>query len=220
MRIHRTGITPILFLLAGVLLVLYLVNLAFPVQTIIHMVLYAVGAVFMFLVVRFFRFPYRSSEINDELVYSGADGKVVAVEKVHVDEYFDDERIQVSVFMSPVNVHINWSPVGGTVVYKKYHPGKFLVAFNPKSSLVNEHTTFVVKDNRSREVMMRQIAGAVARRILLEPDEGSALEQGGVVGMIRFGSRVDLLLPIDADVKVNIGDVVKATRTVIAKLPV
>ena len=219
MRLHRTGITPILVLLAGVLAIFVILNKLFPIQTIFHMVLYATGAVFMFFVVRFFRFPHRTAKKDPEAVYSGADGKVVAIEKIHVDEYFKDERIQVSVFMSPVNVHINWSPIAGTVVYRKYHPGKFLVAFNPKSSLVNEHTSFVVKDEKNREVMMRQIAGALARRILLEPEEGSQLEQAGVVGMIRFGSRVDLLLPLNAEVKVNIGDVVKATSTVIARLP-
>lgn len=218
MRLHRTGITPILVLLAGVLAIFLLINTLFPVQTIFHMVLYAIGAVFMFFVIRFFRFPDRSVVVDPDAVYSGADGKVVAIEKVHVDEYFNDERMQVSVFMSPVNVHINWSPIAGEVTYRKYHPGKFMVAFNPKSSLVNEHTSFVVKDNKNREVMMRQIAGALARRILLEPKEGARLEQGGVVGMIRFGSRVDLLLPVNARVEVNIGDVVKGTGTVIARL--
>jgi phosphatidylserine decarboxylase len=217
MRIHKAGIGPIIVLLAAVLLILTIVNLIFPGQTFIHYVLYFIALVFMFFVVRFFRFPDRQSKIDADAVYSGADGKVVAIEKVHVDEYFNDERIQVSVFMSVLNVHVNWSPVEGEISYKKYHPGKHIVAFNPKSSLINEHTSVVFKDTKGREVMMRQIAGALARRILFYPEEGNVIGQGEAVGMIKFGSRIDLLLPIDAEVKVNIGDITVGTQTLIAK---
>lgn len=219
MKIHSAGIIPILVLLIGVLLVLYLLNSIFPEQTLIHLFLYAVGVFFMFFVIRFFRFPQRSATPDEDAVYSGADGKVVAIEKVQVDEYFNSERIQISVFMSVTNVHINWIPIGGELVYKKHHPGKHLVAFNPKSSLINEHTSMVVKDRKGREVMMRQIAGAVARRIICKPVIGQEVTRGEMIGMIKFGSRVDLLLPPDAEVIVKIGDNTRGTQTLMARLP-
>ena len=218
MKIHTAGIIPILVLLAGVLIILFLLNWVFPEQTAIHYILYAVGLIFIFLVVRFFRFPDRKLIRDSDAVYSGADGKVVAIEKVHVNEYFNDERIQISVFMSIFNVHINWSPFGGKLVYRKHHHGKHLVAFNPKSSLINEHTSFVIQDEKGREVMMRQIAGAVARRIICKPTEGQGTGQGEMIGMIKFGSRIDLLLPADAEVKVKIGDKTKGAQTLMAIL--
>jgi phosphatidylserine decarboxylase len=173
----------------------------------------------MFFVIRFFRFPQRSSKQDEDAVYSGADGKVVAIEKVFADEYFKSERIQISVFMSVTDVHINWIPIGGEVIYTKHHPGKHLVAFNPKSSLINEHTSIVVKDKKGREVMMRQIAGAVARRIICKAVTGQKVIQGEMIGMIRFGSRIDLLLPVDTEVKVKIGDKTRGTQTLMARLP-
>ncbi len=219
MKIHTAGIGPILILLSGVLLILFIFNWIFPVQGVVHYVLYVLGFVFMFLVVRFFRFPSRTSPLDKDAVYSVADGKVVAIEKVHVDEYFNDERIQVSVFMSVLNVHVNWSPFEGEVKYREHHQGKHMVAFNPKSSLVNEHSTLVVRDSKGREVMFRQIAGAVARRIICKPKKGGSLKLGEVMGMIKFGSRIDLLLPLDADVKVNRGDKTIGSQTLIARLP-
>lgn len=218
MKIHIAGIVPILVLLIAVLAILFLLNWLFPQQTFFHYILYGAGFVFIFFVIRFFRFPERASVYDEDAVYSGADGKVVAIEKLHVDEYFKDERIQISVFMATYNVHINWSPFRGKLVYKKHHHGRHLVAFNPKSSLVNEHTSMVLRDERGREVMMRQIAGAVARRIILKPEEGKELVQGEMVGMIKFGSRIDLLLPPDAEVKVSIGEKVKGTQSLMAKL--
>jgi len=218
MKIHVAGIIPILTLLAGVLIILFLLNWFFPQQTFVHYLLYTAGIIFMFFVIRFFRFPQRNPEHIENAVLSGADGKVVAIEKVHVDEYFDAECIQISVFMSITNVHINWSPCGGKISYKKHHPGKHLVAFNPKSSLVNEHTTMVIRDEKGREVMMRQIAGAVARRIIHKFDEGRVLDRGEMIGMIKFGSRIDLLLPPDADVQVKIGDKVRGSQTLMALL--
>ena len=172
----------------------------------------------MFFVIRFFRFPERKVDADENIVYSGADGKVVAIEKVHINEYFDDERMQISVFMSILNVHINWIPFGGTLVFRKHHQGRHMVAFNPKSSLINEHTSMVVKDRNGREVMMRQIAGAVARRIICKPKVGQELEQGKMIGMIKFGSRIDLLLPANSEVLVKIGDKVKGAQTRMASL--
>lgn len=218
MKLHIAGIGPILFLLLGVLIVLFGFNLIFPHQTPIHYFLYLTGAVFMFLVVRFFRFPNRSVEQDKNAVYSGADGRVVAIEKVHVEEYFNAEKIQISVFMSTMNVHINWSPIGDEVTYKEHHHGKHMVAFNPKSSLINEHSSIVFRNEDGKEVMMRQIAGAVARRIICKPKAGMKMIQGEVIGMIKFGSRIDLLLPLDAKVEVEIGDNVIGCSTVIARL--
>lgn len=218
MKIHTAGIIPIIVLLSGVLIIILVLNLLLPQQTVVHYLLYFIGLIFMFLVVRFFRFPGRRSVIDQDAVYSGADGKIVAIEKVHVDEYFNDERIQVSVFMSVLNVHVNWSPIGGKLVYKKHHHGRHIVAFNPKSSLINEHTSIVFRDIKGREIMMRQIAGALARRIVFYPEKGNLIGQGEAVGMIKFGSRVDLLFPLDADVKVKIGDLTIGTQTLIAKL--
>jgi phosphatidylserine decarboxylase len=218
MKIHIAGILPIFVLLSGVILILCLLNWFFPDQSIIHYILYTAGSIFMFFVIRFFRYPERNVDPDENIVYSGADGRVVAIEKVHIDEYFDDERIQVSVFMSILNVHINWIPIRGTLVFRRHHPGKHMVAFNPKSSLINEHTSMVVKDRNGREVMMRQIAGAVARRIICKPKEGQEVEQGEMIGMIKFGSRIDLLLPADSEVLVKIGEKVKGARTRMARL--
>jgi len=219
MKIHIAGIGPILILLTGVLLILFLLNYFFSAQTFVHYFLYAAGFVFMFLVIRFFRFPGRKAPPVPGGIYSGADGKVVAIEKVEENEYFKAERMQVSVFMSIFDVHINWCPMAGEITYRKHHQGKHLVAFNPKSSLVNEHTSFVVKDDAGREVMMRQIAGAVARRIICKPILGQHLSQAEMIGMIKFGSRVDLMLPPDADILVKIGDKVRGAKTLIARLP-
>ncbi len=218
MKLHIAGIGPILVLLAGVSALLIFLNWIFPAQSPVHYFLYVTAFVFMFLVVRFFRFPDRKALPDEDAVYSGADGRVVAIEKVYEKEYFNSERIQVSVFMSAMNVHINWSPVGGKLVYKKHHPGKHVVAFNPKSSLINEHTTLVFKDEKGREVMMRQIAGAVARRIICKPEPGNIVSQGEMIGIIKFGSRVDLLLPVDAKIHVEIGDLPRGCETLMARL--
>lgn len=218
MKLHIAGIGPISILGAGVFIILYVLNRYFPEQTFIHYILYAAALVFMFLVVRFFRFPKRQASQDENTVYSGADGKVVAIENVHVDEHFNSERIQVSVFMSVFNVHINWSPIAGKMIYRRHHPGKHLVAFNPKSSLINEHTSMVIKDEQGREVMMRQIAGAVARRIILKPKEGHEVGKGEMIGMIKFGSRIDLILPPDAEVMVKMGERTKGAQTLIARL--
>ena len=219
MTIHRSGFIPIITLTMAVLVIFAMLNLMVPAQTNFHFFLYALGVVFVFFVVRFFRFPKRSSVIDPEIVYSGADGRVVAIEKVHVEEYFNDERIQVSVFMSPLNVHVNWCPVSGEVVYKKYHPGKHIIAFKPKSSMVNEHTSVVFRNESGRDVMIRQIAGALARRIIFKHEVSTRVGQGEPMGIIKFGSRVDHLLPLDAQVLVKIGDVSRATTTAIARIP-
>lgn len=155
--------------------------------------------VMLYLVIQFFRVPRRKFSKNDSIVISPADGKLVVIERIIENEYFKDERIQLSVFMSPLNVHVNWYPVSGKVVYVKYHPGKYLVAWDPKSSTENERTTVVI-DNGQEKVMVRQIAGAVARRIVCYSKEGDVVEQGGELGFIKFGSRVDIILPVNFNV--------------------
>jgi phosphatidylserine decarboxylase len=160
----------------------------------------------------------RNINITDDAVVSPADGKIVVIEKVVEDEFFNDERIQVSIFMSPLNVHLNRVPFDGTVDYYKYHPGKYLVAFHPKSSKLNERNSCVIRDKKGRQVLMRQIAGAVARRIRFYLHEGQQVRQGEELGFIKFGSRMDLFLPLNTEIAVEMGQPVKAGMDVIARL--
>ncbi len=168
------------------------------------------------VVVYFFRVPLRMGSAGDRQVIAPADGKVVAIETVHEPEYFNDQRIQVSIFMSPINVHVNWYPVSGVTSYYKYHPGKYLVAWHPKSSTENERSTVVVAHPVFGEVLFRQIAGALARRIVTYSREGQQVEQGKEFGFIKFGSRIDVLLPTNAEVKVKLGEKVQGSLSVIA----
>lgn len=175
--------------------------------------------VFWFFIISFFRDPRRVRIHDDDLVFSPCDGRVVVTEIVKDDEYFDgEEKMQISIFMSVTNVHINWSPVGGLVKYFKYHPGRFLVAWHPKSSTDNERTTTVVETKSGIEVLFRQIAGAVARRIVSYVKVGEHVDQNSVFGFIKFGSRIDILLPKDAVLLVEIGDKVVGTQTPIARI--
>ena len=168
-------------------------------------------------VLRFFRVPARVYPQDDSVVYSPADGTIVIIEETDVKEYLGERRLQVSVFMSVWNVHINWFPVGGTVDYYKYHPGKYLVAWHPKSSELNERTTTVVNTGRET-ILFRQIAGLVARRIVSYAKVGEKAAQNTQCGFIKFGSRVDLFLPLDAEICVKKGQKVTGTQTVIARL--
>jgi phosphatidylserine decarboxylase len=166
----------------------------------------------------FFRVPARVPVSGDRAVISAADGTVVAVDEADEPEYLKTRCIQVSVFMSIFNMHANFYPVGGSVEYYRYHPGKYLVAWHPKSSEKNERTTIVV-NRGGRRILFRQIAGLIARRIVCYAQEGHTVTQGGETGFIKFGSRVDIFLPLDAVVRVKCGDKVKATQTIIAELP-
>jgi phosphatidylserine decarboxylase len=167
----------------------------------------------------FFRNPTRSIKPLQDTILSPADGKVVVIQPVYEDGYFHSERIQVSIFMSPFNVHVNRSPIAGIQTYFRYHAGKYLVAFHPKSSTKNERTTVVVRRADGKEVMFRQIAGFMARRIRFYPRVGDVIEQGEEVGFIKFGSRLDLFLPIESIITVKLGDQVKAGLSPIAQLP-
>lgn len=169
------------------------------------------------LILNFFRNPARTVMPGERAVIAPCDGKVVVMERVIEDEYFKSERLQVSIFMSPLNVHVNRNPISGIVRYLKYKPGKFLVAWHPKSSTDNEQTYLVVENDRFA-VGFKQIAGAVARRIRWYVQEGQAVQQGQEFGFIKYGSRMDLLLPVDADVKVSLGQIVRGGETVVAEV--
>ena len=173
---------------------------------------------FWFFIVAFFREPRRVKIHDAELVFAPCDGRVVVTEMVHEGEYLDREMLQISIFMSITNVHMNWVPVGGTVEYFKYHPGRFLVAWHPKSSTENERTTTVVRTPDGKEVLFRQIAGLIARRIVSYMKVGSKVEQNSVCGFIKFGSRIDVFLPKDTELLVEIGDPVVGSQTPIARL--
>ena len=174
--------------------------------------------VFFILILQFFRNPKRHTQHNDTHVISPVDGKVVVIEEVEEPEYFKDKRLQVSIFMSPINVHVTRYPVGGKVVFSKYHPGKYLVAWHPKSSEENERTTVVVENQKIGKVLYRQIAGALARRIVNYAKKDMNVVQGNDAGFIKFGSRVDLFLPLDSKLKVNLDQKVKGGETIIAEL--
>jgi len=176
------------------------------------------GLIMLFLIINFFRVPARHCNADTNQVICPSDGKVVVIEETEETEYFKDKRIQISVFMSPLNVHVQWNPITGIVQYFKYHAGKFLVAWHPKSSTDNERTTLVIKDSQGREILVRQIAGAVARRICHYADKGDSVQVGEEFGFIKFGSRVDVFLPLGTDVKASIGDVVQGKLTVLAEL--
>jgi len=177
-----------------------------------------VSLVLFGLIVQFFRVPNRLLTSHETQVIAPADGKVVVIEETTEGEYFKDRRRQVSIFMSPLNVHVNRNPVSGVVRYFKYFPGKYLVAWHPKSSTENERTTVVIQLANGVEVLLRQIAGAVARRIIWYVKEGQPVKQGEEFGFIKFGSRVDVFLPLDAEIKVKIGEVTRGGVTVIAEL--
>ena len=218
-RIHEEGTKAILITLALIAVVSFLVNWFWPRQDVWHYLLYGFELVVLTLIVRFFRVPiWRKTTMAEDAVLAPADGVVAANEVVLEDEYFHDERRQISIFMSIYDVHINFFPFDGEVTYYKYHPGKFLVAFNPKSSSDNEHNTIVLKDKKGREILVRQIAGFVARRIVCDLQQGDEAVVGEELGMIRFGSRVDVFLPLDAEVEVKINHRTVGKETVLARL--
>jgi len=218
MKIHKEGRTIILFSLALVALISGAVIFFFPEQTAWHIALYALLLIEFLLIVRFFRVPKRQTALMPNKVLSVCDGTVVGIEEVYEKEYFKDKRLLVSVFMSIHNVHINWYPVSGIVRYAKYHAGKKLIAKHPKSSEENERTTVVVETENDKEIMFRQIAGIVARRVVLYAKTGATAKQGDEMGFIKFGSRIDHYLPLNANIKVAMKEKVKGKTTVIAEI--
>ena len=217
MTIHKEGYptiawSVIIFCVIN-LLSFYLLSFDYPLITaIIAIVTFGI----LLFLVSFFRVPKRVPTINDNAIVAPADGKVVVIEEVQADEYFTDRRIQVSIFMSPLNVHVNRNPISGDVAYSQYHKGKYLVAWHPKSSTENErHSVVYCKDGK--EILVKQIAGAVAKRIVNYLQSGQKVKQSEEMGFIKFGSRVDLLLPLDAKINVKIGDKPQGGVTVIAE---
>ena len=179
----------------------------------------AIGLILLLIIiVQFFRVPHRKVILDDELIFAPADGKVVVIEEVFENEYFKDNRIQVSVFMSPLNVHVNYYSLKGLITYYKYHAGKYLVAWHPKSSTENERNTIVIKHPNGFEILMRQIAGAMARRIVCYANINAEVEQAQELGFIKFGSRVDLFLPLGSEILVRINQKAKGQITPIAKI--
>ena len=218
MYIHKKGygVIATVIIIAAVIAAVFF--LFVPIKLIQTLIVIACSAL-VFWSFTFFRVPTnRVTTIEDNAVVSAADGEIVVIEEVEEKEYFHDKRIQISIFMSAYNVHVNWFPINGVVSYYKYHPGKKLFAINPKSSELNERNTLVVKDEQGREVLFRQIAGVMARRIICHVDKGAPAKVGEEFGLIRFGSRVDFFLPIDSEINVKIGDKVKGKISVLAHL--
>ena len=204
MKFHKEGRASLLIAVLVSLTLIIISHIAFPTLMLIQVLAWLITAFLLITVLQFFRNPPRKMiELMDGVI-APADGKVVVIEEVEDSEYFKRKVRQVSIFMSPVNVHINWYPISGEVVYSKYHPGKFLVAWDPKSSTDNERHSVVIKHPIYGEILVKQIAGAVARRIVNYAHVGAQVEQGEELGFIKFGSRVDLLIPLDAKIDVQL----------------
>ena len=216
MKFHKEGIPSLVLTLVVIGIINFLTHYFFGTLPLVLWFGYLLSAFLLITILQFFRNPTRGITINDNHIIAPADGKVVVIEEVTETEYFNDKRLQVSIFMSPINVHINRYPINGIVKYSKYHPGLFLVAWHPKSSTDNERTTIVVEHKNGQKVLFRQIAGALARRIVNYAKEGDTAVQGDDFGFIKFGSRVDLLLPTNVKVKVNLQETVRGRETVIA----
>lgn len=216
MTIHKEGYKIIAWstIIFGVINILsfYFISFSMPA---LSWIIFLLSFGFLLFIISFFRLPKRIHTIRENAIVAPADGKVVVIEEVQADEYFTDRRMQVSIFMSPANVHVNRNPVSGEVAYSQYHKGKYLVAWHPKSSTENERHSVVYRSN-GKEILVKQIAGAVAKRIINYLQPGQKVEQGAEMGFIKFGSRVDLLLPLDAKIQVKIGDKPQGGVTVIA----
>jgi len=216
MLFHREG-HKIIFFTMLILGIVNFLSYQFIGDNWISKTILSVSLVFFILILQFFRNPSRKTIINDSHVIAPADGTVVVIEDVEETEYFKDKRKQVSIFMSPINVHVNRNPISGLVKYAKYHPGKYLVAWHPKSSTENERTTVVIANSKT-EVLFRQIAGALAKRIVYYVKEGQQVQQGNEMGFIKFGSRIDLYLPLTAQINVQLQEKTRGGETVIATL--
>ncbi len=218
MTIHKEGYTSIALCVLFIFIINAFTHYYFSDKAWLVWGIYILSFLLFIIILQFFRNPKITPTINDEYVICPADGKVVVIEETVETEFLKDKRIQVSIFMSPVNVHVNRNPISGMVKYFKYHPGKYLFAWNPKSSTDNERTTILVENNRGVPVLFRQIAGALARRIVWYVKEGDQVKQGDQFGFIKFGSRVDVFLPLGTKINVNLGDAVKGGITVLANL--
>lgn len=219
MTIHREGFTILtvtVILLVVLNGIMYGLFNHYPLVMLFSMI---ASIIIFLLVLQFFRYPKRDLTLSEKHVIAPADGKVVVIEETTEHEYFKDKRLQVSIFMSPVNVHANWYPISGKISYLRYHEGKYLVAWHPKASTENERTTIVIEKENKMAVLVRQIAGALAKRIVYYPHENDMIRQGAEMGFIKFGSRVDVFLPLGSKVNVELGQKTTGGITVLAELP-
>lgn len=214
--IHKEGYIIIICTIVILVMINAVIFYFFPKKIILYPV-FLLSAIFLFLILNFFRNPQRNTPVSENNIIAPADGTLVAIEEVEENEYFKGKRLQVSIFMSPLNVHVNRNPVSGKVTYQKYHPGKYLVAWHPKSSELNERTTVVVKNNKT-EILYRQIAGFLARRIICYAKTGDEVKQGQEFGFIKFGSRVDVFLPIGTKINVKLNEKIIGGETIIANI--
>lgn len=212
---HKEGSKIILISTSLTIIILLLSRYFIPIKW-LEMTVELITLAFLIIVLQFFRNPKRTVAINDHHIIAPVDGKVVVIEEVFEPEYFKDKRLQVSIFMSPINVHVTRYPMNGTVKYSKYHPGKYLVAWHPKASTENERTSIVVENSVFGEILYRQIAGALAKRIVNYAVEGTQVVQGEDAGFIKFGSRVDLYLPLGSNVNVKLNEVAVGGKTIIS----
>lgn len=217
MTIHKEGYTSIALTILFIAILNAVIHFYWPENAPLMWFARILSLLLLIVILQFFRSPRRKIKTDESHVLCPADGKVVVIEETDETEYFKDKRIQISVFMSPVNVHVNRNPITGVIKYFKYHPGKYLVAWHPKSSTENERTTIVTENSAGIPVLFRQIAGALARRIVWYVKEGDKVKQGEQFGFIKFGSRVDIFVPLGTDIKVAMGDVVKGGQTVLAE---
>ena len=217
MKIHKEGYKIIISTTLICIAAVVLINLFLPGQFYYQLAAYICVLVVFAAVIRFFRIPNRPMQNDPDIILCPADGTIVAIEEVLESEFFNDLRLQVSVFMSPNNVHVNLYPVSGKIIYAKYNPGSFLVAWHPKSSTENERNSVVIQKDEQHSILVRQIAGALARRIVCYAKTGERITQGCELGFIKFGSRVDLLLPLSSKVLVSLNQKVKGGQTTIAR---
>jgi phosphatidylserine decarboxylase len=218
MTFHKEGYTSLAICILFIFILNAFISFYFPEAHVLKWIVYIISFLLFITIVQFFRSPKINIDADDKFVLCPADGKVVVIEETEETEFLKDRRIQLSVFMSPINVHINRNPIAGVVKYFKYNPGKYLVAWHPKSSTENERTTIAIENKAGVTVLFRQIAGALARRIVWYVKEGDVVEQGEQFGFIKFGSRVDVFLPLGTEIKVEIGQVVKGGKTILAEL--
>jgi len=217
--IHKEGVKILIVVLTVLSILNLIIFILFPLTSnILKITVLSASLIFIFFNCLFFRKPLRHFLPDNKIILSPADGTVMTIESVTENEFFNDKRIQISIFMSVWNVHINWYPVSGKIIYYKYHPGKYLVARYPKSSVLNERNTVVIDNPKTGKILVRQIAGAVARRIVSYVRDQKIVSQGEELGFIRFGSRVDLFLPTDTQILVKTGDSVRGLLSTIAKV--
>lgn len=216
--IHKEGRS----ILLTTFILLVIVNLIFVQYSLLkkemNVLLLSISGIFYLWIIYFFRNPNRKIQVNEKYILAPADGKVVSIKKVYEEEYFKENRVQISIFMSPFNVHVNRNPISGVITFFKYHPGKYWVAWHPKSSTKNERTTIVIENQKKTKILFRQLAGFLARRIKFYPKQGEQVKQGTECGFIKFGSRVDVFLPLKAEVKVKLNEQMKGGVSVLAEL--